>query len=202
MISMSEEQKTEKTMPIPVDSVTDQHLFDKRMVALYGEVTGEKCNLLCSRIIALQEFDSEKPITLLIDSPGGDLMASMMVYDLMNLIKTHSPYRGNGACCKHGAVPAQCWRERTPVGIPTARIMMHQPSSGVGGSAEDIRIQVEQHRLTRQIFEELQAENIGRPIEEIHSDSERDRWFTAKQSVEYGIADNIIASWNELDSPV
>lgn len=144
------------------------------------------------------EDDPESPITLLIDSPGGNLMAGMMVYDLMKTIEAPVRTVAMGLAASMGQFLLSAGTKGHRWIFPSARIMMHQPSSGIGGSSEDIMIQVQQHRLTRQLFEREQAKNIGQPVEKIHEDSDRDRWFQAEDAVEYGLADHVLTSWREI----
>lgn len=182
----------------PVEALIQQGLFRGRTVTLFGEVTSEQCQSMCGQILAMVEDDPHKPITILIDSPGGNLMAGMMVYDLIKTIEAPVNTVAMGLAASMGQFLLSAGTKGRRWVFPSARIMMHQPSSGIGGSAEDIRIQVEQHRLTRQVFEEEQAANIGQPLDVIHHDSERDRWFRAHDAVDYGIADHVLTSWNQI----
>ncbi|MDN6704593.1 ClpP family protease [Corynebacterium glyciniphilum] len=194
----SEEEKQVVQQPLPVDALIQNDLYKKRIVTVFGEVTGEQCRNVCAQMFSMVRESESEPITMLIDSPGGDLMAGMMVYDLMRMVEppVHTVAMGLAASMGQfllsAGEPGHRWI------FPTARIMMHQPSSGIGGSAEDIRIQFQQHKQTREIFEKHQARNIGKSIEEIHRDSERDRWFTAEDACEYGIADKVMQKWSEL----
>lgn len=184
--------------PMPVDALIQQRLFDSRTVSLFGEVKGEQCQAICGQMLAMSEDDPKAPITMLIDSPGGDLLAGMMVYDLMKTIEAPVRTVAMGLAASMGQFLLSAGTKGQRWVFPSARIMMHQPSSGIGGSAEDILIQVQQHRLTRELFEKEQANNIGQAVEKIHEDSERDRWFQAREAVEYGIADHVLSSWRQI----
>ncbi|MBG9244948.1 ClpP family protease [Corynebacterium belfantii] len=197
----NEEQDTKQAPQLPappVEALIQQGLFKGRTVTLFGEVTSEQCQSICGQILAMVEDDPQEPITLLIDSPGGNLMAGMMVYDLIKIIDAPVNTVAMGLAASMGQFLLSAGTKGRRWVFPSARIMMHQPSSGIGGSAEDIRIQVEQHRLTRKVFEQEQASNIGQSVETIHNDSERDRWFLAQDAVDYGIADHVLSSWSQL----
>nr|WP_159461453.1 ATP-dependent Clp protease proteolytic subunit [Corynebacterium casei] len=194
-----EKEKPTQPQPVPpVEALVQQGLFEGRTVTLFGEVTSEQCQAICGQILAMVEDDPESPITLLIDSPGGNLMAGMMVYDLMKTIEAPVRTVAMGLAASMGQFLLSAGTKGHRWIFPSARIMMHQPSSGIGGSSEDIMIQVQQHRLTRQLFEREQAKNIGQPVEKIHEDSDRDRWFQAEDAVEYGLADHVLTSWREI----
>lgn len=201
-VASSNEEKDTKPAPQlpppPVEALIQQGLFRGRTVTLFGEVTSEQCQSICGQILAMVEDEPNEPITLLIDSPGGNLMAGMMVYDLIKTIDAPVNTVAMGLAASMGQFLLSAGTKGRRWVFPSARIMMHQPSSGIGGSAEDIRIQVEQHRLTRKVFEEEQAANIGQSVETIHNDSERDRWFRAQDAVDYGIADHVLTSWSQI----
>lgn len=193
-----EEPKTAAQPVPPVEALIQRGLFHGRTVTLFGEVTSEQCQSICGQILAMVEDDPHEPITLLIDSPGGNLMAGMMVYDLIKTIDAPVSTVAMGLAASMGQFLLSAGTKGRRWVFPSARVMMHQPSSGIAGSAEDIRIQVEQHRLTRKKFEKEQSANIGQSIETIHKDSERDRWFSAEDAVDYGIADHVLTSWNQI----
>ncbi len=192
------ESKPPQIITPPVEALVQQGLFEGRTVSLFGEVTSEMCQSICGQMLAMVEDDPGAPITLLIDSPGGNLLAGMMVYDLMRTIDAPVRTVAMGLAASMGQFLLSAGTKGHRWVFPSARVMMHQPSSGIGGSAEDIRIQVEQHRLTRELFEREQATNTGQPLEVIHKDSERDRWFRAEEAVEYGLADHVVRSWSEI----
>lgn len=199
--SANDAEESPKTAPAPtppVEALIQQGLFDGRTVTLFGEVTSEQCQSICGQMLAMIEDDPEAPITLLIDSPGGNLLAGMMVYDLIKVLDAPVRTVAMGLAASMGQFLLSAGTKGHRWVFPSARVMMHQPSSGIGGSAEDIRIQVEQHRLTRKHFEEEQAKNTGQSIETIHRDSERDRWFNAHEAVDYGLADHVVSSWNQV----
>ena len=173
-------------------------LLKSRIVYLGSDVNDTVANLLTAQMLFLEGEDPESDIWLYINSPGGSVTAGMAIYDTMQFI---GPKVGT-ICMGLGASMGQfllCAGEPgMRFALPHARILMHQPLGGVQGQATDIAIQAEQMAYTKKLLAERIAFHTGQSVEQITTDSDRDRWFTAEESKEYGIIDRVIARRGEI----
>jgi ATP-dependent Clp protease protease subunit len=174
-----------------VDSVYER-LLSERIIFLGSQVDDDIANRLCAQILLLAAEDATKEISLYINSPGGSISAGMAIYDTMELAPCDIATFGMGMAASMGQFLLAAGTKGKRYALPHARILMHQPLGGVTGSAADIAIQAEQFAVIKQEMFRLNAEFTGQPIERIVADSDRDRWFTAKQALEYGFVDHII----------
>ena len=174
-----------------VDSVYER-LLAERIIFLGSQVDDDIANRLCAQVLLLAAEDATKEISLYINSPGGSISAGMAIYDTMELAPCDIATFGMGMAASMGQFLLAAGTKGKRYALPHARILMHQPLGGVTGSAADIAIQAEQFAVIKQEMYRLNAEFTGQPIERIVADSDRDRWFTAKQALEYGFVDHII----------
>lgn len=181
----------------PMLARTRTRLAAARVVTLFGETTGETCRRVAAELLVHADEDPAAPITLLVDSPGGDVFAGMIVHDVMQAIPAPVRTVALGIAASMGQFLVTSGTPGLRLAMPHTRMLIHQPLSGLQGVAEDIAIQSEQHILTRRILFEAQARHIGRPVAEIAADSDRDRWFTAEQAVAYGLVDAVAGSWRD-----
>lgn len=175
------------------DSVYER-LLRERIIFLGTQVDDEIANKLCAQILLLSAEDPTRDISLYINSPGGSVTAGMAIYDTMKYSPCDIATYGMGLAASMGQFLLSGGTTGKRFALPHARIMMHQPSAGVGGTAADIAIQAEQFAQTKREMAELIAEHTGQSFEQITKDSDRDRWFTAQQAKEYGIVDHVIES--------
>jgi ATP-dependent Clp protease protease subunit len=173
------------------DSVYER-LLAERIIFLGTQVDDEIANRLCAQILLLAAEDPTKDINLYINSPGGSVTAGMAIYDTMVLAPCDVATYAMGLAASMGEFLLAAGTKGKRFALPHARIMMHQPSAGIGGSAADIAIQAEQFALTKKEMNRLNAEFTGQPLERIEADADRDRWFTAQEALEYGFVDHII----------
>jgi ATP-dependent Clp protease protease subunit len=174
-----------------------QRLLKERIIFLGSEVRDQNANAICAQLLLLSAEDPEADIFLHINSPGGSVDAGMAIYDTMNYIPNDVATVGMGLAASMGQFLLCAGAKGKRYALPHARIMMHQPSGGIGGSASDIKIQAEQSLLLKKQLTELQAQHTGQPIEQIELDSDRDRWFTPAQAMEYGFIDKVITQASE-----
>lgn len=177
------------------DSVYER-LLRERIIFLGSEVNDEIANKLCAQILLLSAEDPTRDISLYINSPGGSVTAGMAIYDTMKYSPCDIATYGMGLAASMGQFLLSGGTKGKRFALPHARIMMHQPSAGVGGTAADIAIQAEQFAQTKREMAELIAEHTGQTFEQITKDSDRDRWMTAQQAKDYGIVDHVIESVN------
>ncbi|GAA1109621.1 ATP-dependent Clp protease proteolytic subunit [Nocardioides dubius] len=180
-----------------LDDNVYQRLLRERIVFLGSEVRDQNANAICAQLLLLSAEDPEADIFLHINSPGGSVDAGMAIYDTMNYIPNDVATVAMGLAASMGQFLLCAGAKGKRYALPHARIMMHQPSGGIGGSASDIKIQAQQSLLLKKQLGELIAEHTGRSVEEIERDSDRDRWFTPEQALEYGLIDKVITSARE-----
>ena len=177
------------------DSVYER-LLRERIIFLGTQVDDEIANKLCAQILLLSAEDPTRDISLYINSPGGSVTAGMAIYDTMKYSPCDIATYGMGLAASMGQFLLSGGTKGKRFALPHARIMMHQPSAGVGGTAADIAIQAEQFAQTKREMAELIAEHTGQTFEQITKDSDRDRWFNAEQARDYGIVDHVIETVN------
>ena len=181
------------------DSVYER-LLRERIVMLGSEVDDEIANQITTQLLLLQAEDPDKDITLYINSPGGSVTAGMAIYDTMQLIEPDVATVAMGLAASMGQFLLSSGARGKRAALPHARIMMHQPSAGVGGTASDIAIQADVFSKTKEEMARLIAEQTGQTFEKITEDSDRDRWFTAEEALKYGFIDQVITRVGQVKS--
>ena len=179
-------------MPSMPDPIFNRLLKD-RIIWMGEEVKDDMANRICAQMLMLAAEDPKKDIWLYINSPGGSITAGMAIYDTMQLIQPDVATVGLGMCASMGQFLLSAGAKGKRYALPHARIMMHQPSAGIGGSASDIAIMAEQFAHTKREMAELIALHTGQTVEQITEDSDRDRWFTAAAAKEYGFVDHVVS---------
>jgi ATP-dependent Clp protease protease subunit len=169
-------------------------LLRDRVILLEGEVHDQMANLIVAQLLYLESEDSNKDINLYINSPGGSVTAGMAIYDTIQFITPDVSTIVMGQACSMGSLLAQAGAKNKRLILPNARHMIHQPSGGARGQATDMEIQVkeilEMKRNLTNIY--VKHNSKGKTFEELTSDMERDRFMSAEEAVEYGLADRII----------
>lgn len=174
------------------DSVYDR-LLRERIIFLGQPVDDTIANQICAQLLLLSAEDSTRDINLYINSPGGSVTAGMAIFDTMQFVDCDIATWSLGLAASMGQFLLSAGARGKRYALPHARILMHQPSAGIGGTASDIQIQAEQFKLTKVEMAELIAEHTGQTVEQVRADSERDRWFTAKEALEYGFVDHVVS---------
>ncbi|GAA1273173.1 ATP-dependent Clp protease proteolytic subunit 2 [Planotetraspora silvatica] len=169
-------------------------LLGQRIIILGQEVNDEIANKICSELLLLTAEDSQRDISLYINSPGGSVSAGMAIYDVMQYVPNDVVTVAMGFAASMGQFLLCAGTKGKRYALPHARIVMHQPLGGIGGTAADIAIQAEQMRYTKKLMAERIATHTGQPLERIEADSDRDRWFTAEEAKDYGFVDHVVAS--------
>ena len=175
-----------------------QRLLQDRIIFLGSQVEDQMANTICAQILLLAAEDPEKDIFLYINSPGGSVSAGMAIYDTMQFVKNDVATVAMGLAASMGQFLLCAGAPGKRYSLPHARIMMHQPSGGIGGTASDIQIQAEQMMYTKTKMAELIAEHTGQTVATITEDSDRDRWFTATEAKDYGFVDHVVRSARDV----
>ncbi|WP_250558441.1 ATP-dependent Clp protease proteolytic subunit [Pseudonocardia lacus] len=177
--------------PAVPDPVVDR-LLAERIVFLGQEVDDAIANRICAQLLLLSAEDPERDIALYINSPGGSVTAGMAIYDTMRLVKPDVATWSIGFTASMGQFLLSAGTPGKRHALPHARILMHQPSAGMGGNASDIAIRAGVYGAMKREIAELIAEHTGQSFETITADSDRDRWFTATEARDYGLVDHVV----------
>ena len=175
-----------------------QALLANRIIFLGSEVRDENANAICAQMLLLNAEDAEKDIFLYINSPGGSVDSGMAIFDTMQWISNDVATVAMGLAASMGQFLLSAGTKGKRFALPHSRIMMHQPSGGLGGTASDIRIQAEQSLHIKRTMSGLIAEHTGQTVEQIEADSDRDRWFTAPEALDYGFIDHVYARASQI----
>lgn len=191
---MSNDSRT-PTMAASEQAGRDDYIYNRllkeRIIWLGSDVRDDNANAICSQLLLLSAEDPEKDIYLYINSPGGSITAGMAIYDTMNFIPNDVVTVATGLAASMGQFLLSSGTPGKRFATPNARILMHQPSGGIGGTASDIKIQAELIMHMKKVMSELTAEQTGQTVEQILIDNQRDKWFTAQDALEYGFFDQI-----------
>ncbi|MBD5787250.1 ATP-dependent Clp protease proteolytic subunit [Cellulosimicrobium terreum] len=175
------------------DSIYNR-LLKERIIWLGSEVRDENANAICAQMMLLAAEDPGKDIWLYINSPGGSITAGMAIYDTMQYIQPDVATIAMGMAASMGQFLLSSGTKGKRYATPHARVMMHQPSGGIGGTATDVRINAQLIMHMKRVLSELTAEQTGQSLEQITKDNDRDNWFTAEEAKEYGFVDHVVTN--------
>jgi ATP-dependent Clp protease protease subunit len=186
----------------PTTAAFDDHLsarlLDQRIVVLGQEVDDPVANRICAQLLLLSAEDPRRDISLYINSPGGSVSAGLAIMDTMRLIPNDVSTLAMGLAASMGQFLLTAGTKGKRHALPHARVLMHQGSAGIGGTAVDIEIQAQNLEHVRDTVLGLIAEHSGQPLATIASDSLRDRWFTADEARAYGLIDHVVTSLDDV----
>ena len=171
-------------------------LLKDRIVLLGSAVNDDVANSLVAQLLFLQSDDPKADIHLYINSPGGSVTAGLAIYDTMQFVSCDVATYCVGQCASMGAVLLAAGAEGKRHALPNARIMIHQPSAGMEGSAEDILIHAAEYKRTKERLNKILYNHTGRSLEQIEKDTDRDKFMSAEEAMEYRLIDKVIASMN------
>ena len=163
-----------------------------RIIFISGEVTDEMANAVCAQLLFLQSQDPKKEISVYINSPGGSVTAGLAIYDTMQFVKCPVATYCIGQAASMGAVLLTAGEKGRRFALPNARIMIHQPWGGAEGKASDIEITAREILRLREVLNGILAKHSGRKIEEVATDTDRDHFMSAEESVAWGLIDKVV----------
>ena len=169
-------------------------LLKERVIFIVGAIEDHMANLVVAQLLFLESENPDKDVHLYINSPGGSVTAGLSIYDTMRFIKPDVSTMCIGQAASMGAFLLSGGTKGKRYILPNARTMIHQPSGGAQGQATDIEIQAKEILFLRERLNTLLAEHTGQSLEVIGRDTERDRFMSSEQSVEYGLVDEVITS--------
>ncbi|WP_017935228.1 ClpP family protease [Nocardioides sp. Iso805N] len=184
-----------QTQEHPLGALDDQltaRLLHQRIIVLGQAVDDPIANRICAELLLLAAEDPHRDISLYINSPGGSVTAGMAIYDVMQLIPNDVATLGMGLAASMGQFLLTAGTPGKRFVLPNAEVLLHKGSAGIGGSAADIEVQATRlERMTRRMLA-ITAERTGQSVERVDADSVRDRWFTAQEAHDYGLADEVL----------
>ncbi len=183
--------------PVFAPSVFDRLLRD-RIIWLGEEVRDENANEICAKILLLAAEDPNKDIYLYINSPGGSITAGMAIYDTMQFVPNDIVTVGIGMAASMGQLLLTAGTAGKRYITPNARVLLHQPHGGFGGTSSDIQTQAQLILSMKERLAQITAERTGKTVEQINADGDRDRWFTAQEALEYGFVDHVRESASDV----
>ncbi|TFW28916.1 ATP-dependent Clp endopeptidase proteolytic subunit ClpP [Massilia horti] len=169
-------------------------LLKERVVFLVGPVNDQMANLIVAQLLFLESENPDKDISLYINSPGGSVSAGLAIFDTMNFIKPDVSTLCTGLAASMGAFLLAAGAKGKRFSLPNSRIMIHQPSGGSQGQASDIEIQAKEILYLRERLNRILAERTGQSMEQIHKDTDRDRFMSGDEAVEYGLIDKVLTT--------
>jgi ATP-dependent Clp protease protease subunit len=169
-------------------------LLKERVIFLVGPVNDQMANLIVAQLLFLESENPDKDISLYINSPGGSVSAGLAIFDTMNFIKPDVSTLCTGLAASMGAFLLAAGAKGKRFSLPNSRVMIHQPSGGSQGMASDIEIQAKEILYLRERLARIMAEKTGQSVEQIHKDTDRDRFMSAEESVEYGLIDRVLTT--------
>ncbi|MEO6825886.1 MAG: ATP-dependent Clp protease proteolytic subunit [Microbacteriaceae bacterium] len=192
-------KETERDMAeqAPTPGVFDRLLKD-RIIWLGTEVRDENANEICAKILLLAAEDSKEDIYLYINSPGGSITAGMAIYDTMQIVPNDIVTVGIGMAASMGQLLLTSGTKGKRYITPNARVLLHQPHGGFGGTSSDIQTQAQLILDMKRRLAEITAAQTGKTVEQINADGDRDRWFSAQEALEYGFVDHVRDSLTDV----
>ena len=187
-----------ETVRTQFDDRLAAELLDQRIIFLSTQVDEVSANRVCAQLLVLSARDPRADISLYINSPGGVVTAGLAIFDTMQMIPNDVSTLAMGFAASMGQFLLTVGAKGKRCALPNARVMMHQPSAGVGGSTADIAIQAENHEFMKKVIERITAQHTGQSEETISRDGDRDRWFSAEQAKEYGMIDRVVESLDDV----
>ncbi|WP_033441755.1 ClpP family protease [Saccharothrix sp. NRRL B-16314] len=175
-----------------------ERFLSRRVLVLDGPLDDDNGTVLATQLLSLAAEDPGKDIALWIHSPGGSVPAMLAIRDVMRLVPCDVSTLALGLACSAGQFLLSAGTPGKRFALPHARILMHQGSAGISGSAVEVQVQADDLRHTRDTVLGLIAEDTGQPIDRIFTDSLHDRWFTTAEALEYGFIDHVVGSLGQI----
>ena len=169
-------------------------LLKERVIFLVGPVNDQMANLIVAQMLFLESENPDKDISLYINSPGGSVSAGLAIFDTMNFIKPDVSTLCTGLAASMGAFLLAAGAKGKRFSLPNSRVMIHQPSGGSQGQASDIEIQAKEILYLRERLNRILADRTGQSMEQIHKDTDRDRFMSSEEAVEYGLIDRVLTN--------
>jgi ATP-dependent Clp protease protease subunit len=175
----------------------EKALFDARTILLTGEINDKAARAVSAQLLAYSAVN-DKPILLVLSSPGGHVESGDMIHDMIKFVRAPVKILGTGWCASAGALIYSAGEKANRFCLPNTRFLLHEPRGGVGGQASDVEIQAREIIKMRERLNRIFAEATGQPIERIRQDTDRDYWMSAQEALAYGLVGKIVTSHKEI----
>lgn len=166
-------------------------LLNERAIFLGTAIDANVANVIIAQLLHLEAADPDKDIQLYVNSPGGEVYASLAIYDAMRFVKCDVATVCTGMAMSGGSIVLCGGAEGKRAALPNSRIMVHQPHGGAQGQTTDIELQTQEMLWMRRKIEEIYVEHTGRDAESVHRDIERDRFMSPEEAIEWGLIDRV-----------
>ena len=175
----------------------EEALFKARTILLTGGIDFKQAKRVCERLLALSS-ESEKPILLVISSPGGHVESGDMIHDMIKFVGAPVKILGTGWVASAGALIYSAAQKENRFALKNTRFLLHEPRGGVGGQATDVEIQAREIIKMRERLNQIFADATGKSLDQIKKDTDRDFWMSAEEAVEYGLVNKIVTHRGEI----
>ena len=194
---MNDDEQDDKTKELALGKDTEANLFKSRSIFIYGPITQELAQKVCTQLVALAAAGDED-IRVYVNSPGGHVESGDSIHDMIKFIKPKVWMIGTGWVASAGALIYVSAPKERRICLPNTRFLLHQPSGGTRGMASDIEIQAREIIKMNERLNRIFAAATGQPIEKIAKDTDRDYWLSAEEALNYGLVSRIITSQSEI----
>ena len=198
MIYLDSDDEKEPKAQESTSEVMNTKFLKTRQILLSGEVNKALAEKIVRQLLVM-EADSDEPIRIYIDSPGGDVDAGYAIFDMIRFVKAPVYCIGMGLVASAGALILLAADKSRRIGLPNSHYLIHQPLSGIKGVATDIEIHAQELEKTKAKINDLIAQETGKPLEQVAKDTDRDYWLSATESMEYGLISKVISKREELE---
>lgn len=201
-LTFCDDETVEEKRNISLSPSPFELLAKKRILWLNNEVNDETMGEISAKMLLMAEEDPQSDIVLFINSPGGSISSGLMLYDVINMVPNDIITVATGMAASMGQFLLTVGAENKRFITPNARVLLHQPLGGFSGTASDVQGQAELILKMKEQLASITASRTGKTVEQIHADGDRDRWFSAEESLEYGFVDHIIKNFSEIQQIV
>ncbi|MBW9115288.1 ATP-dependent Clp protease proteolytic subunit [Rhizobium cauense] len=192
-----EEEQDDKTKELPLGKETEANLFKSRSIFIYGPITQELAQKVCTQLVALAAANDDD-IRIYVNSPGGHVESGDSIHDMIKFIKPKVWMIGTGWVASAGALIYVAAPKEQRICLPNTRFLLHQPSGGTRGMASDIEIQAREIIKMNERLNKIMSAATGQPYEKIAADTDRDYWLSAEEAKAYGLVSRIVTSQSEI----
>ena len=198
MIYFDAEEEKEPKAHESTSEVMNTKFLKTRQILLSGEVNKALAEKIVRQLLVM-EADSDEPIRIYIDSPGGDVDAGYAIFDMIRFVKAPVYCIGMGLVASAGALILLAADKSRRIGLPNSHYLIHQPLSGIKGVATDIEIHAQELEKTKAKINDLIAQETGKPLDQVAKDTDRDYWLSATEAMEYGLISKVVSKREELE---
>lgn len=198
MIYLDSEDEKEPKVQESASEAMNTKFLKTRQILLSGEVNKALAEKIVRQLLVM-EADSDEPIRIYIDSPGGDVDAGYAIFDMIRFVKAPVYCIGMGLVASAGALILLAADKSRRIGLPNSHYLIHQPLSGIKGVATDIEIHAQELEKTKAKINDLIAQETGKPLEQVAKDTDRDYWLSATEALEYGLISKVVSRREELE---